>query len=366
MPRLPRSLVIAAAFVVASAAVGVDPAWTNERISNVAVFPVENLSGRGIPADEIRQILVERLASQGVTVLADEALDDFMKRHRVRYAAGVDAATAASLRQETGVEGVLIASVALSSDVVPPKISLTVRLVSTSGLPVVAWADDAGLSGDDAPGLLALGLVDDYAVLLARALDGLADSLLAHLTTGQARAGPKPASKFRPKVAYRNLALEPGRTYSVAVLPFFNLSGRRNAGEMLAGLFMRHLVAFDGFRVVDTGEVRQQLLRARVIMDGGISLSDAEAVAAVLDVDFVLAGRVLAYQDYDGPEGQTRADFSTTLIERRSGRVVWSSHSYNDGLDGVRFFGRGRSATAHRMATQMVGLATALIVNGRE
>jgi TolB-like protein len=366
VPRLPRSLVIAAAFVVASAAAGAGPAWTSERISTLAVFPVENLSGRGIPADEIRLFLGERLVSQGVTVLSDEALDDFMRRHRVRYAAGIDAATAASLRQETGVEGVVIASVSLSSDGVPPKISLTVRLVSTGDVPVVAWADDVGLSGDDAPGLLDLGLVDDYPVLFARALDGLADSLLAYLTTRQAKARPRPASKFRPKVLYRNLALESGRTYSVAVLPFFNLSGRRNAGEILAGLFMRHLSAFDGFRVVDTGEVRQQLLEARVIMDGGISLSDAERVAAVLDVDFVLAGRVLAYQDYDGPEGQTRADFSTIVIERKSRRVVWSSHSYNDGQDGVRFFGRGRSATAHQMATQMVGLATATITKGQK
>ena len=39
-----------------------------------------------------------------------------MTRHRVRYAAGIDAATAEALQQETGVDGVVIASVELSSD----------------------------------------------------------------------------------------------------------------------------------------------------------------------------------------------------------------------------------------------------------
>ena len=66
-------------------------------------------------------------------------------------------------------------------------------------------------------------------------------------------------------------------------------------------------------------------------MDGGVSISDADLVATILDADFVLGGRVLYYQDYDGPEANPRVEFSTVLIERRSRKVVWSSHSYNDG-----------------------------------
>jgi hypothetical protein len=44
---------------------------------------------------------------------------------------------------------------------------------------------------------------------------------------------------------------------------------------------------------------------------------------------------------------------------------VWSSDSYNDGKDGVRFFERGTSRTAHAMATQMVRL-TAEMIAGME
>lgn len=365
MRRPSHAWVAAGSLLAVFVGAGGHAAPADVRPTRIAVFPVENLSAGSVPAADIRAAFVDRLASSGIDVLPDQALDEFMRRHRIRYAAGVDAATAAALGQETGVEGVVIVSVGLSSDAVPPKISLVARLVSIRDLPVVVWADDAGLSGDDAPGLLDLGLVHDYPVLLSRALRGLGDSLLAYLAGGEPPVPAKLASKFRPKVAYRGVTLDPGTVYSVAVLPFFNVSGRRNAGEILALLFMRHLSAFGRFRVVDAGEVRQQLLQARVIMDGGISLSDAEAVAAVLDADFVLAGRVLYYQDYEGPEGRTRADFSTVLIERTSRRVVWSSHSYSDGLDGVRFFGRGRSATAHRMATQMVGLTAATIAEGR-
>jgi TolB-like protein len=346
--------------------VGPRAASGSDRISTVAVFPVENLSGGSVPAEEIRQFFVARLTSGGMGVLADDALEAFMVRHRVRYAAGIDSATAGSLRQETGVDGVLIVSVELSSDVLPPKAALIARLVSVQSAPTVIWAGDAGLSGDDAPGLLDLGIVEDYQVLLTRALNGLADSLLNHVKTGERAVFQKGASKFRPKTSYRRFVLEPGKTYSVAVLPFFNRSDRRNAGEILALLFVRHLSAFEPFRVIDAGDVRRQLLQARIIMDGGVSLSDAELVGTDLDADFILAGRVLYYQDQEGPDANPRVEFSTVLIETRSRKVVWSSHSYNQGMDGVRFFRRGRSATAHAMATQMVGTTTGMIAGGLE
>lgn len=141
-------------------------------------------------------------------------------------------------------------------------------------------------------------------------------------------------------------------------MPFVNLSDRRNAGDVLTLLFMRHLSGVPAFRVLDSGVVRQQLLEARIIMDGGPSLRDAETLAALIDADFVLGGRVTRYLDYEGAGGRTRVEFSTVVIERKTRKVVWSSDSYNEGMDGVRFFERGASRTAHAMATQMVRLTT--------
>jgi TolB-like protein len=221
------------------------------------------------------------------------------------------------------------------------------------------------MAGDDAPGWLALNLVDDPQVLLARALDRLTGSLVAYMKTGEAGPAREAASKFRPKSSYRSLAVDAGKAYSIAVVPFVSLSDRRNAGDILALLFTRHLSAFPQFRVVEPGVTRRQLLDARIIMDGGLSLGDADTVGALVEADFVLGGRVLRYADYEGAEGNTGVEFSVVIIERKSRRVVWSSASYNDGGDGVRFFERGRSRTAHTMATQMARL-TAELIAGRE
>jgi hypothetical protein len=329
------------------------------------VFPVENLSGVSAPAGDVRRHLTDSLARQGVPVLDDDALDAFLARHRVRYTAGIDTATAESLRQETGVDAVVIASIELSSELAPPKVALMARLVSIADVPTVVWADDAGMAGDDAPGWLGLGLVEDHQTLLSRALERLAGSLLDYVKTGKAGTGPRSASKFRPKMSYRSPAIESGKTYSVAIVPFFNLSERQHAGEILALLYMRHLSDFTQFRVAEAGVTRRQLLEARIIMDGGLSLSDAETVAALVDADLVLGGRVIRYLDYEGPGGRASAEFSTVLIERKSRRVVWSSSSYNDGGDGVRFFERGITRTAHAMATQMTRLTVEMIA-GRD
>lgn len=339
-------------------------AQAREKLSALAVFPIDNVSGGSVPADEVRQYLIDSLTANGISVLGTARLDAFMTQHRVRYAAGVDAPTAEALRTETGVQGVVFASIELSSDVAPPKVALVIRLVSVTGAPTVVWADDAGLAGDDAPGFFELGMVNDYQELLGRALNQVTDSLLAYLATGEVRTKVSAASKFRPRSAFRDVALDPGRTYSVAVVPFVNLSDRRNAGDVLTLLFLRHLSAFPQLHVVDSGVVRQQLLEARIIMDGGPSFRDAETIAALIDADFVLGGRVTRYQDYEGAGGRTRVEFSTVLIERKSRRVVWSSDSYGDGMDGVRLFERGTSKTAHAMATQMVRLTAEMIAQG--
>jgi TolB-like protein len=333
------------------------------RVTGVAVFPVENLTTDIIPADAVRQFLVDTLTAEGINVLDDDTLDAFMARHRVRYAAGIDEATAVLLREETGVDGIVVASVELSSAVVPPKIALFARLVSITDIPVVAWAEDVALSGDDAIGLFQLRLVRDYQVLENRAFEALGTSLVTYLRTGQRPADRNAASKYRPKSSYRGLTLEPGQSYSVAVVPFFNLSERRRAGEIMALLFMRQLSRLDAFRVLDIGVARRQLLNARIIMDGGLAVTDAETIASLVEADFVLAGRVIRYEDYEGPEGVNGVEFSATLIERRTRRVVWSSHSYNEGTDGVRFFGLGRTRTAHAMATAMVKHTTEAIAD---
>jgi TolB-like protein len=320
---------------------------------SIALFPLENLSGTKAPLKAMRGLLIDQLKRKGFNVLDDDALEAFMVRNRIRYAGGIDAMTARVLKKEMGVEGVIITSLELFSDAVPPKIALTARLVSAGENPAIVWMDGVGLAGDDAPGILGLGLIEDPERLVTKAIDTLTWSLADQVYRNAARADTgKLQNKFKPKIFYRSPGLEAGKKPRVAVVPFFNKSGRRNGGEIMVLNLMRAL-KYAGFDVVEPGVVRSAFLNLRIIMEDGISLAEANAIFSASNADFVLGGQVLDYQDYEGASGRARINFSVQLINKESQKIAWSSLSQNNGDDKVYFFDWERVNTANAMAAQM-------------
>lgn len=324
-------------------------------LGRIAVFPVENLTGRVAPVREIHAMIADRLQERGVSVLDEESLDRVVIRHRIRYTAGVDRDVARALKADAAADAVLIPTLELYDDADPPKIAVFARLVSTGDNPAVLWIDGAGMAGDDAPGILDLGLVEDPAVLLARAIDALVASLERHAAAESGFDGARGARKFRPKLVYRADALDPARKHSIAVVPFFNKTERKYAGEIIALHMIRNLMRFENLVVAEPGVVRQELLRFRIIMSDGVSLPQTDTILNAVNADLVLNGEVLDYRDYRGFVGVAKVDFSVLFIERQSRRVIYSSYSENQGNDGVIFFDWGRVNTAHAMAAQMAG-----------
>ena len=324
----------------------------------VAILPLTNLSSTPAPIEEIRQLLLSSFSKQGLDILPAETLERFIVKHRIRYVGGIDEITARNFRYETGADAVLITSVELYSDIPPPKIALTCRLVSTGNNPRILWMDSVGLAGDDSIGLLQLALIEDPSELLEKAVLQLSTSLGKYLAgysywTDRERD----IIKFWPKTFYRSPILEPDWTYTVAVVPFFNLSQRRFAGEIIALSFIEQMMPQRKFSVIEPGIVRQLLLQKRIVMDDGLSLADVHALFSKLNADLILAGKIFDYQDYQGTAGKAKVDFSAIAIERQSREVVWICQSHNEGDFGVFFFDWGKINTAHRMASEMVASA---------
>lgn len=320
----------------------------------IAVLPLENLSGTSAPLKEIRELLVERLKKRGFSILDENILEEFMARHRMRHTGGLEKNTAKAISEEIGAGAVFITSLELYNEKNPPKIALTSRLVSTGDPVFIIWMDSVGMAGDDSPGILDLGLIEEPFVLLENALQSLTGSFAEHLTEENAGdAVEKKRKKFRPKYFYRSLEIDTRSPRTVAVLPFFNQSFRKYAGEIMKLHFVRELTKVENIEVIEPGVVRKELLNYRIIMDDGFSFSQTDVVGGVLNVDLLLAGEVLDYEDYHGPWGTPVVDFSLMLIERKSREVLWSSKSYNKGTDGVYFFDWGKERTASEMASEM-------------
>jgi hypothetical protein len=335
--------------------------------ARIAVFPAENLSGSLIPLGPIRSLLIEGLKSRGISVLDDDTMARIVTKNRVRYTAGVEKGIAKALKEDAGVEAILIPSVELYDETFPPKVSMFCRLVSTGDSPAVLWIDGAGMAGDDSPGILGLGLIEEPQALVAKAVESLVRSLVGYGSeTGGGSPGGWMARRFRPKIVYRSELLDPGKKYSIAVVPFFNKSDRRHAGEIVALHLIRNLMAFENLEVVEPGIVRQELLRSRIIMSDGVSLPQTETILNAVGADLVLNGEVLDYQDFIGPTGIAKVDFSVLFIERKTRKIVYSSYSQNTGNDNVVLFDWGRVNTAHALASRMARAIGERMLSGPE
>jgi hypothetical protein len=352
--------------VVVRDAVGneADSGWSPEyRIEStaglkslIAVMPVENLTGMPVAVQAVRRSLVQDLQRKGMNILGEDALEKFLERHRIRYTGGLNRELGEALREETGTDAVLFPTLELSDDAVPPKTSLIARLTSTHRNANILWMDSAGLAGNDAPGLLLLGLINDPALLWEKAKERVTGSLLRYLSGKTAQDARSVERRFLPK-SFHGVPpkVEAGKkALSIAVLAFRNDSTRRNAGEIMSLHFIRELSWTGNIDVVEPGEVRQVLLRSRTIMEGGLSLPQADLLRDALGVDLVLTGIVTEYQDNISGVGNPKVEFSARVFDMKTRQIIWSSASYNEGDDGVYFFNLGKVNTAHGMASGMV------------
>jgi hypothetical protein len=331
----------------------------------IAVLPVENLSGIEAPIDPIQAALRVALQDRGFEILADETLADFMRRERLRYVGGLAGEMGQALRSQTGAAAVLVSSIDLYQQADPPRFALTARLVTAGDEPRILWMDAAAVSGDEEPGFLGLGQIDDVLVLEARIVAHLADSLaaavparvdaprsLAPPDTENAK-GPVPR-RFRPRTLYRAPpAPAAARPLRIAVLPFANDSSAKNAGDLLTLQMVRQARLVPGIEVLEPGVVRDALLRAHLIQEEGLSLPQADLVRLLLSADLVLFGEATVYVEAWAGSPEAEVDFSARTLSTGTRQVVCAAISRARGDDGVWFFSVGRVPTAHTLAARL-------------
>lgn len=315
----------------------------------VLVLPPENLAGSGVPLKQLAEIIHIMVASAGIDVIEGAQVDEYLARYRIRYTGGVDRAAARAARDELGADALLVISVELYSTS-PPRLALTLRLVAAGSEPEILWIDGYARTGSDSPGIFGIGLIPSFEGLRSDGMAALGRSLAAWLAGKGPAVPPCPGGGwFRPRIAYR---ARPDRRdlTSIAVLPFVNLTQRRGAGELMALEFTRQFAAAEGFKVTEPGIVREELLRRRIVMEDGVSVDQARTVLNALEGDLVVAGYVFAYDDGLVPG----SNFTMLLIDRKTGRIVWESTSYNQGTDSETLFGLNTVSTAPRLTCRMV------------
>jgi TolB-like protein len=330
----------------------------------LALLPIDNLTGTAASFDDAERALAERLAAQGIDLAARDDVLEFLARRRVRYTGGLSHEMLRALHEELGIDAVVLSSAGLWVEQAPPRIAVSTRLVGTRNAAIL-WADETALAGEERPGLLGRGRVEDVAALADTAVERLAASLAQGLALSREagrgdlapaiRRHPRPARAFRPQKVYRAPALQArrDRPWSVAVLPFENLGGKSEASSILAGLVATHLAGRSALSVIEPGEIREALLRNRLIQQSGLSLAQTDVLRVQLQADLVVTGQVLEYEDR-GAETNPKVSFSVRVIDAAERRVIWSCLSTHRGDDGPTAFDTGRRRTAPALASAMV------------
>lgn len=380
------------ATVTDGAGVTVDSGWSKEyrfeppvgRGSLYAVLPVDNISGVKAPLKAIQQALIKSLSEKGFRILAQDVLEDFMAKNRMRYTGGLSSEIGRKLQAEHGVDGVFITSLETWQDGGPPRISLITRVDLSGAWPEILWIDSVGLTGNDAPGLLGLGRINRAEQLLAKAMESLLGSFQLYLEGGYPThrfasdrremkpvnsahriadfSGARKEGKSLPAFTYRATDFDPAGFYTVAVAPFLNVDVRKNAGDVVALHFIKQLSRYENLRVVEPGLVRQLLLDYRIIMEEGPSLASSDILTSKKQLGFgvnlVLFGKVFDYQE--GP-GMSKVDFSVQVFDGDKREIIWTSRSYGAGNDGVYFFDLGSTPSAHGLTSGMTKVVVEML-----
>ncbi|WP_148212895.1 hypothetical protein [Citrifermentans bemidjiense] len=318
------------------------------------VFPVDNLTGAYAPIKAFGKAWLGKLQEFEIAVIDDATREKILAEHRIRSISGVDSISAKAFREEAGAAGIFITSLEYYRDAYPPKLAVFARLVSTEDTPRILWMGSVGMAGDDAPGLLDLGLIKDYEALQELALQHLADSFGRWLDEQRRDvAAGDVERRFRPKLMYNQSPLRDAEKATVAVVPLYNDSQRKRAGELMQLHFISQLLETGSIQPIEPGVVREKMLNSRMIMREGISVRDVDILTYVLGADDVLSGTVFDYYDPQGGNGTPVVDFTTLLMRKSDRRIVFKSKSSNMGTDGVYFFDRGRQNNANVMAEAM-------------
>lgn len=145
-------------------------------------------------------------------------------------------------------------------------------------------------------------------------------------------------------------------TSRVAVIPFENLSGTEKAAEKITDYFQTIMKGIKKFETVEYGETYDLLRQFRVRSSTQITEAQIDTLTSRLNLDFILTGAVLEFEEYDNSYlGRIpQVSLNCRMIDCRSKKTVWVATNNGRGDRGEVAFGIGAIKSSEALARQMV------------
>ena len=148
-----------------------------------------------------------------------------------------------------------------------------------------------------------------------------------------------------------------GNAMRVAVLPFYNISGVKDADKIVYNIYVTELFKSGRFNIEEPGNVRQFLIQERAVTVGEMEIERLQILGKRLKVDAVITGTVEEFDE--GRGGAPVVSLSMRMVESGTGRILWYSNNKRRGDEYIIVFdiGNVRSAAgvAQKVIKEMIG-----------
>ena len=154
-------------------------------------------------------------------------------------------------------------------------------------------------------------------------------------------------------------AIPPGRPRA-ALMPFENLSGREEQGQLFTRIYFAQLVASGALEMVEPSEIEAAMDSVGIRATGAMTIGEVRAMAERLHAPYLLLGSVLESGSVQGANGPVPSAGATLrMVRAGDGRVMWAGVHFRSGEDRESVFGWGRVRTLERLvlelASEMLG-----------
>ncbi|MBU4186008.1 MAG: hypothetical protein KKI12_14420 [Proteobacteria bacterium] len=139
------------------------------------------------------------------------------------------------------------------------------------------------------------------------------------------------------------------------MLPFYNGSTTKAAGEIVTKAFIEELYDSGKFEIEFPGNVKKFIIGERIIIRKGIGADHIKLVGERLNVDAIIIGCVKKYES----EGKKNAQIPVISVDARmiyadSCSILWLGDNYRRGDDYETFFGIGRIRSLADLSRRVV------------
>jgi hypothetical protein len=130
---------------------------------------------------------------------------------------------------------------------------------------------------------------------------------------------------------------------TIAVMPFANFTNNKLAADRVRDTFMTSLMSTGVVYVIPPGEVARGISRATIVNPTTPTSNEITRLSAIIRADAVITGVVREYgMVRSGTTSANVISLSMQLIEKESGKVVWTASTTKGGISiWDRLFGGG-------------------------